>query len=135
MDLMEAIAIFIASILAGAMTDRLVLVAPLWQATVDILLVGQNQRPRQDRLFDQRLDRFLAYVLQHAYDDLAATFDHTKDRRLLLLQRAAPACTLEAVSPPLTAFFLLRRDALCDQPPHTLHRMRQFPAEPLAACA
>jgi len=135
MDLMEAVAIFVTGILAGAVTNRLVLIAPLWQATVDIIFVGQYKGTRQNRLLDQRPDCFLAYVLQHPYDNLAAALDHAEDRGLFLFQRAAPACTLEAVSPPFTAFFLLPQDVLCDRPPHTLHRTRQLPARRLLAYA
>jgi hypothetical protein len=135
MDLVEAIAIFVAGVLASAVTNALVLVAPLWQARVDIVLIRQDEGAGQDRLRDQRLYGFLPYVFQHPYHNLAAALDHAEDRGLFLFERAPPACAFKAVAPPLTAFFLLPLDVLCDQPRHRLHRTRQLPAGALAACA
>src|ERR671939_1736754 len=39
-DLAEAVTIFVARVLATPMTDGLVLIAPGWQAGVDLVLVG-----------------------------------------------------------------------------------------------
>ncbi len=55
---------------------------------------------------DDRLDRGLLHVGQHAQDHLAATLDQAEDGRLVLLQRAAArhACQPAAPSePPLLA--------------------------------
>ena len=41
-NLMEAVAVFIAGVLAGAVADGLVVVAPRRQAAVDVILVGQH---------------------------------------------------------------------------------------------
>ena len=134
MDLVETVTILITGILASAVTYRLVIIAPLRQSTVDIVLVGQHERTRQDRLLNQRPDRFLAYVFQHMYDNLAAALDHAEDGRLLLFERAAAWCAFEAVSAPFTAFFLLQKDVLCDPPRHRPHRTRRFPGGRSPAC-
>ena len=130
MDFVEAVAIFITGILARAVAYRLVIIAPLGQSTVDVVLVGEHERTRQDCLLNQRPDRCLAYVFQHVYDDLAAALDHAEDRGLLLFKRAATWCALEAVSAPLTVFFLLPMDVPCGPPRHRLRHTRQLPGEP-----
>ncbi len=105
-DLAEAVPVLVASIFAAPMADRLVLVAPGWQARVDGILVGVDEGARGDGGGDNRLDRGLLHVGQHAQHDLAAALDQAKDRRLVLLQRAAArrACQPAAPSePPLLA--------------------------------
>jgi len=105
MDLVETVAIFVTGILAGAVAYRLVIIAPFRQSTVDIILVGQHKRSRQNCLLNQRPDRFLTYVFQHVYDYLAAALNHTEDRGLLLFKRTATWRAFEAVSAPFTVFF------------------------------
>src|SRR3954453_3425417 len=93
-------------VLATPMTDGLVLIAPGWQAGVDLVFVGVDAGALGNDSLDDRLDRRLLYIGQHAQDHLPAALDQAEDRRLLLRQRAAarrsgqPAATAE---PPLLA--------------------------------
>ncbi len=45
-DVAEAVAVLVAGILAASVADRLVLVAPGWQARVDSMLVGVDEGAR-----------------------------------------------------------------------------------------
>ena len=86
--------------------DRLVPVAPGWQAGVDGVLVRMDEGARGDRGGDDRLDRRLLHVGQHMQRDLPAALDQAEDGWLVLLQRAAArrACQLAAApEPPLLA--------------------------------
>jgi hypothetical protein len=58
-DLAEPIAIIIAGILAGAVADGLVAIAPGVQAGIDVVLIGVDQRAAADRPLDDRPDRGL----------------------------------------------------------------------------
>ncbi len=102
MHLAEAVAVFVASVFAAPMADRLVPVAPGWQAGVDAVFVRVDEGARGDGGGDDRLDRGLLHVGQHAQHDLAAALDQAKDRRLVLLQRAAArrACQLAPAPEP-----------------------------------
>src|SRR5437764_5305786 len=60
---------------------------------------------RGDRLTDQRADRRLLDVGQHANDDLAAPLDHPEDRRLLLRQRPPARGPLQPPAPSGPPFF------------------------------
>ena len=51
-NLVEAVAVFIAGLLPSAVADGLVLVAPLSQAAVEVLLVGQHPGTRRDARLD-----------------------------------------------------------------------------------
>jgi len=101
-DLAEAVA----GILTSGVADRLMPLAPGWQASVDAILIRVDEGARGDRGRDDRLDRGLLHVGQHAQHDLSAALDQAEDRRLVLLQRAAArrACQPAAPSePPLLA--------------------------------
>jgi len=104
--LAEAVPVLVAGILAASMADRLVPVAPGWQAGVDAILVRVDEGARGDGGGDDRLDCGLLHVGQHAHHHLAAALDQAEDGRLVLRQRAAtrracqPATTPE---PPLLA--------------------------------
>ena len=105
-DLAEAVAILVAGVLAASVADRLVLIAPGRQAGVDVVLVGVDEGALGDGGLDDRLDRRLLHVGQHAQDHLPAALDQAEDGRLVLRQRAAarrarqPAAASE---PPLLA--------------------------------
>ena len=71
-DLAEAVAVFVASVFAAPMADRLVPLAPGWQAGVDAILVRVDKGAWNDSGGDDRLDRDLPHVGQHAQHDLAA---------------------------------------------------------------
>src|SRR5438445_1834366 len=105
MGLMEAVAVFVAGILALAMADRLVPMSPLRQAGIDIVFVGMDQRAFGDHRGDDRLDRFLLNVGQHTQDDLSATLDQTQDRWFFLLERAAAWGAFEPSPASFPAFF------------------------------
>jgi len=105
-DLAKAVAVFVAGVFTAPMADRLVPVAPGWQARVDAILVRVDKGARGDSVGDDRLDRFLLHVGQHMQHHLAAALDQAKDGRLVLVQRAASrrAGQLAAPSePPLLA--------------------------------
>src|SRR4051812_42391391 len=102
---MEAIAVLVARIFAAAVTDGLVLVAPHRQASVNAVLVGVDHRAFDDRSLNDRLDRFLLHIGQHAENDLAIALDQAQDRRLFLLQRATAARSFEPSAPPGPTFF------------------------------
>src|SRR5262245_26812338 len=87
------------------MADGVVDIAPLRQPGVDVVLVREDRRTRGDRLADQRADRRLLDVGQHADDDLAAPLDHPEDRRLLLGQRAPARGPLQPPPPTGPPFF------------------------------
>src|SRR5262249_11490257 len=87
------------------MTDGVVRVAPLRQSAVDVVLVREDRRTRSDRLPDQRADRLLLAIRQHADDELAAPLDHAEDRRLLLRQRPPARRPLQPPSPSGSPFF------------------------------
>src|SRR4051812_3792916 len=88
------------------MADRQVLVAPLRQPGIDVVLVGVDGGPRSDRPPEERADRRLLDVGQHADDDLAAPLDHPEDRRLLLGQRPPARGPLQAPPAAGAPFFL-----------------------------
>src|SRR5215208_3413901 len=87
-DLAEAVAIFVAGVFAPPMADRLVLIAPSRQASVDLVLVGVDAGALGDDGCDDRLDRRLLHLGQHVEDHLATPLDQAEDRRLVLRQRA-----------------------------------------------
>ena len=102
-DFAEPVAIVIAGILAPAMADRFVTIAPVFQAGIDIVFISIDQRTRADSLCDDRLDGRLLNVGQHPEDNFAAALDQSEDRRLFLFQGAPFAFQ----SPPasLATFF------------------------------
>src|SRR3954468_3344871 len=102
---MEAIAVLVARIFAAAVTDGLVLVAPHRQASVNAVLVGVDHRAFDDRSLNDRLDRFLLHIGQHAENDLAIALDQAQDRRLFLFKRTTTAGSFQASAPPGPTFF------------------------------
>jgi hypothetical protein len=101
-DLAEAVAVLVAGVLPAPVADGLVPIAPGRQAGIDAVLVGVDAGALGDDGLDDRLDRRLLYIGQHAQDHLAATLDQAEDRGLLLRQRAAArrACQSAAASKP-----------------------------------
>src|SRR4051812_27707190 len=89
MDLAETVAILIACVLPATVADRLVLIAPGRQTGVDVVLVGMDTGALGHGGLDDRLDRLLLHVGQHAQHHLPAALDQAEDRRLVLRQRAA----------------------------------------------
>src|SRR3954466_5536842 len=88
------------------MTDSFVLIAQGGQAGVDVVLVGVDASALGDGRLDDRLDRLLLHIGQHAHDDLPTTLDQAEDGGLILLQRAAarrPRQSATASKPPLFA--------------------------------
>src|SRR5262249_40578693 len=106
MDLVEAVAVLVAGVLALPVTDRLVPIAPLLQPAVDVVFVGMDERPRGDRRLDQGADRGLLDVLQHPGHHPATPLEHPEDRRLLLGQRPSARRPLQASPSTDSAFFL-----------------------------
>src|SRR4051812_42764125 len=88
MHLAEAVAVLVAGILAAAVADRLVPVAPGRQARVDVVFVGVDQAVRGNGRRDHRLDRLPLHVGEHADHELTTALDQTEDWRLVLLQCA-----------------------------------------------
>src|ERR1044071_3691337 len=90
MHLAEAVAVLVAGILAAAVADRLVPVAPGRQARVDVVFVGVDQAVRGNSRRDHRLDCLLLHGGEHTNRELATALDQTEDRRLVLLQCPPP---------------------------------------------
>src|SRR3954469_2064986 len=88
-DLAEAVAILVARVFAPCVANSLVLVAPGWQAGVDVVLVGVDAGALRNGRLDDRLDRPLLHIGQQAQHYLTAALDQAEDGWLLLLQRAA----------------------------------------------
>src|SRR3954447_15194657 len=105
MDLAEPVAVVIPGVLAPGVTDRLVPVAPVLQAGVDVVLVGVHEGALGDAPLDDGPDRHLPDVGQHAQDDLAAALEQAEDRRLVLVERppagSTPQPSASAGTPPL----------------------------------
>src|SRR4051794_4342049 len=89
-DLAETVAILIARVLSATVTDRLVPIAPGRQTCVDVVLVGVDAGALGHGGLDDRLDRLLLHVGQHAQHHLSAALHQAEDRRFVLRQRAAP---------------------------------------------
>src|SRR3954470_9346579 len=104
--LAEAVAVLVAGILAAAVADRLVPVAPGRQARVDVVFVGVDQAVRGNGRCDHRLDCLLLHIGEHADHELTTALDQTEDRRLVLLQCAPSRRTRQPAAsarPPLFA--------------------------------
>jgi len=84
-NLAKAVAVLVTGVLAAPMADRLVPVAPGWQAGVDGILVRVDEGARGNGGDDDRLDRPLLHVGQHVQRHLAAALDQAEDGRLVLL--------------------------------------------------
>src|SRR4051812_42687064 len=104
--LAEPVPVLVAGVFAAPVTDRFVLIAPGGQAGVDAILVGVDEGIFCDCGFEDRLDRDLLHVGQHAQDHLATALDQAEDGRLVLLPRAPARCTCQPATtsePPLLA--------------------------------
>src|SRR3954470_22516097 len=86
--LAEAVPVLVAGVLTPGMADRLVPVAPGGQAGVDAILVGVDEGASSDDGRDDRLDRPLLHVGQHAQDHWPTPLDQAEDGWLVLLRRA-----------------------------------------------
>src|SRR6516162_3880365 len=80
---MKAVTVVIPRIFTTAMTDALMHIAPLLQATVDGVFIRVDTRAWCNRALDQRLDRPLLHIVQHANNHLATALDHPEDRGFL----------------------------------------------------
>src|SRR5215217_2540227 len=98
-DLAEAVAVLVARILPAAVADGFAPVTPGCQAGVGAILVGVDVGALGDHRPDDRLDRLLPHVGEHAQDDLPAALDQAEDRWPVLLQRAAARCGLQLAAP------------------------------------
>src|SRR5689334_6065194 len=99
-DLAEPVAVVIPRVLAPGVAHRLVAVAPLVQAGVDVVLVGVDEGVPGDRGPDDRLDRLLLDIGQHPQHRPPAALDQAEDRRLVLRQRAAARRSLQPAPSP-----------------------------------
>src|SRR4051812_15791928 len=65
-DLAEAVAVLVAGVFAATVADGLVLIAPGRQAGIDAVLVGVDASALGHGGLDDRLDRLLLHIGQHA---------------------------------------------------------------------
>ena len=105
MDLAKAVAVLVPGVLAVAMANPLMPVAPGLQTGVDVVLVGVDEAALSDGGLDHGPDSRLLHVGQHLHHHLAASLKHAQDRRLLLLQRPSPARSLQPAPPTWTPLF------------------------------
>src|SRR5215211_5356915 len=121
--LAEAVAIFVAGVFAAPVANRLVLIAPGGQAGVDAVLVGVDEGALSNGARDDRLDRPLLHVGQHAQDHWPTPLDQTQDGGLVLFRRAptryAPQLAAPPRSPPLAT---AAGWPLCPATPRRPHR-------------
>src|SRR3982750_4021324 len=98
--LAEAVPVLVAGILTPGMADRLVLIAPVLQAGVDAILVGVDEGALSNGARDDRLDRPLLHVGQHAQDHWPTPLDNAEDWGLVRLRRAPTRYALQLAAPP-----------------------------------
>lgn len=84
MNLVKAIAIFIAGILSFGVIDRFVVIAPFGQAVVNVVLIGIDERSGSNGLLNQGLEGQLLHIFQHLNDHLPPALEHPEDRRFFL---------------------------------------------------
>jgi len=104
-DLAEAVAVVIACVFAMGMADGLVAVAPVFQTSIDVVLVGMDQGALGDGFLDDGLDRRLLDIGQHLEDNLPTALDQAQDRWFLLLQGAATRGAFQPTPPPEPPLF------------------------------
>src|SRR5262245_59790694 len=103
---MKAVAVVISGVIATAMTDRLMHIAPLFQAAIDVIFIGVDTSARRNHRFDQGLDRHVLDIFQHPNDRLTTPLDHPENRWFLCCKRASSPLALEpsaSSTPPLFA--------------------------------
>lgn len=71
MDFAESIAVLVAGELTGRMANGAMRVAPCRQPSVDVVLIGVDDRPQGNRLLDQGTDRGLFDIREHPDHDVA----------------------------------------------------------------
>ena len=71
MYLAESVTIIVPRVLATTVVHREVTIAPLFQSRVDVVLVGKDCRAQCNCGLDQRFNRNLLNVGQHANYDLS----------------------------------------------------------------
>src|SRR3954451_14825293 len=89
MYLAETVAILIARVLSASVADRLVPIAPGRQTGVDVVLVRVDTGALGHGGLDDRLDRLLLHVGQHAHHHFPPALRQPQEQRLVLRQRAA----------------------------------------------
>src|SRR5688572_8596161 len=104
-ELKKAVTIVITSVFSRTVTHAFVIVAPFFQATVDVILICIDKATQSNRGLNQRLDRHLLDVFQHPNDHVAAAFNHAEDRRFLGGEGTSPSDSLESPSSPRAPFF------------------------------
>src|SRR3954470_12226144 len=98
--LAEPVTIFVAGILTPGMADCLMLIAPGGQAGIDAILVRMDEGAQGNGGGDDRPDRDLPHVGQHAQDHLPTPLDQAEDWGLVLFRRAPTRCALQLAAPP-----------------------------------
>src|SRR3954463_4461608 len=86
---LESVAVIIAGVFALGMADGLVSVAPVFQTSIDVVLVGMDQGALGDGLLDDGLDCRLLDIGQQVKNNLSTALHQAQDRRFLRLQSAA----------------------------------------------
>src|SRR4051812_43474220 len=128
--LAEAVPVLVAGILTPGMADRLVLIAPGGQASVDAILVGVDEGALSNGARDDRLDRPLLHVGQHVQDHWPTSLDQAEDRGLILLRRAPPRYAPQLASPPRAPLLATARVGPCGRP---RRKPRRSPPRPPAS--
>src|SRR5215207_164696 len=98
--LAEPVPVLVAGVFAAPVADRLVLIAPAFHAGVDAVLVGVDEGALSDDGRDDRLDRPLLHVGQHAQDHRTTALDQAEDGWLILLERAPTRRAGQPATPP-----------------------------------
>jgi len=107
-NLAKAVAVLVAGILAAPMADRLVPVAPGWQARLDGILVRVDESALGHRRLDDRLDRGLLHVGQHMQHDLATALDQARMGGLSLSSVPRPGAPASLRQRPSRPFWPCR---------------------------
>ncbi len=126
-NLMEAVSVFIAGVLAPAVAHGMVIKPPFRQPPVDIVFVGMNASARGDEPLDQRANRGLLDVVQHPRHHRPTPLDHPENRRLFFFQGTPAPRSLQPAPTTPAAFFSPRPDVPDAQPPHRPRRILLLP--------
>src|SRR6267378_1013808 len=89
MHFTKAVAIFIAGVLAPAMVDALMPIAPRLKTGINAVLICVYQGACLNGVFHEGLDRLLLHIGQQMDHDLPPTLDYPKDRRFFFLSHHA----------------------------------------------